>query len=69
MNLNNQKNIRVQNIGDDIRIDKWLKRIFSSLNQSFIENKLRRGLIRVNQKKIYTQGKVKFIIRHIYRLD
>ena len=59
MNLNNQKNIRVQNIGDDIRIDKWLKRIFSSLNQSFIENKLRRGLIRVNQKKIKSNYRLK----------
>jgi len=33
------------------RLDKWLKINFSSLNQSFIEKNLRKGNIKVNNKK------------------
>ena len=47
-----QKNIKVNKIDDETRIDRWLKRRFSLLTQSFIENKLRRGLIRINHKKV-----------------
>ena len=35
----------------DWRLDKWLKLNFSSLNQSFIEKNLRKGNIKVNNKK------------------
>ena len=35
----------------DLRLDKWLKFNFSSLNQSFIEKNLRKGNIKVNKKK------------------
>ena len=47
-----QKNIKVNKIDDETRIDRWLKRRFSLLTQSFIENKLRRGLIKINQNKV-----------------
>tara|TARA_B100002003_G_scaffold233944_1_gene247291 strand:+ start:638 stop:1570 length:933 start_codon:yes stop_codon:yes gene_type:complete len=56
--LINQKNIKVTSIDDETRIDRWLKRKFSLLTQSFIENKIRRGLIRINQKKIKSKHKV-----------
>ena len=51
------KNIKVNEINDDTRIDRWLKRKFS-LTQSFIENKLRRGFIKVNNKKVKSNYKV-----------
>ena len=45
---------------EDLRIDKWLKINFSSLNQSFIEKNLRKGNIKVNNKKISSKYKLKF---------
>ena len=51
------KNIKVSEINDETRIDRWLKRKFS-LTQSFIENKLRRGFIKVNNKKVKSNYKV-----------
>ena len=36
----NQKNIKVTSIDDETRIDKWLKRKFPLLTQSYIENNL-----------------------------
>tara|TARA_Y100000590_G_scaffold470348_1_gene664066 strand:+ start:1268 stop:2197 length:930 start_codon:yes stop_codon:yes gene_type:complete len=56
--LKNQITIIVKKNDDDSRIDKWLKRKFSLLTQSYIENKLRRGLIKVNNKKV----KSKYIV-------
>ena len=50
--MTNQKNIKVSIPEDNIRIDRWFRKKFSSLTQNFIENKLRRGVIKVNQKKI-----------------
>jgi len=50
--LTDQIKIIVSKIDDETRIDRWLKKRFSLLTQSFIENKLRRGLIRINHKKI-----------------
>ena len=46
------KNIIVTKLDDDSRIDRWLKRKFLSLSQSFIEKNLRKGIIKVNHKKI-----------------
>ena len=45
------KNIKVTSFGDKTRIDRWLKRTFSSLNQAFIEKNLRKGFIKVKNKK------------------
>ena len=53
-----QKKIIVTSADDETRIDRWLKRRFSLLTQSFIENKLRRGLIRVNHKIVKSNYKV-----------
>ena len=36
----------------DLRLDKWLRINFSSLNQSFIEKNIRKGNIKINNKKI-----------------
>ena len=52
------KNIKVNNIDDESRIDRWLKRRFPLLTQSFIENKLRRGLIKINHKKVKSNYQV-----------
>jgi len=39
----------------NLRIDKWLRKNFSSLNQSFIEKNLRKGNIKVNKKKMISK--------------
>ena len=56
--MTDQKKIIVTSADDETRIDRWLKRRFSLLTQSFIENKLRRGLIRVNHKIVKSNYKV-----------
>ena len=50
--MTDQKNIKISIPEDNIRIDRWFRKKFSSLTQNFIENKLRRGVIKVNKKKI-----------------
>ena len=42
----------------DLRLDKWLKINFSSLNQSFIEKNIRKGNIKVNNKKVISKYKL-----------
>ena len=42
----------------NLRIDKWLKINFSSLNQSFIEKNLRKGIIKINNKKVLSKYKL-----------
>ena len=37
---------------DGIRIDRWIRRKFDLLPQSFIQKKLRKGVIFINSKKI-----------------
>ena len=46
------KNFKVQEKDEETRIDRWLKRNFSSLNQNFIERNLRKGLIKINHSKV-----------------
>ena len=45
-------------IDHNTRIDKWLKRNFSSLTQSFIEKNLRKGIILANNKKIKSNYRI-----------
>ena len=45
-------------IDHNTRIDKWLKRNFSSLTQSFIEKNLRKGNILANNKKIKSNYRI-----------
>ena len=52
------KNFKVQEKDEETRIDRWLKRNFSSLNQNFIERNLRKGLIKINHSKIKANYKV-----------
>ena len=42
----------------DFRLDKWLRVNFSSLNQSFIEKNIRKGNIKVNNKKVTSKYKL-----------
>ena len=44
---------------DNVRLDRWLKNNFSSLNQGFIEKNLRKGNIKINKKKISSGYKLK----------
>ena len=53
-----KKKIYVTKDDDETRIDRWLKRRFFLLTQSYLENKLRRGLIRINNKKVKSNYKV-----------
>ena len=43
----------------DIRLDKWLKKNFSLLTQSFLEKNLRKGNIKVNNSKQLSKYKLK----------
>ena len=53
-----KKNFKVQEKDEETRIDRWLKRNFSSLNQNFIEKNLRKGLIKINHSKVKANYKV-----------
>ena len=52
------KNFKVREKDEETRIDRWLKRNFSSLNQNFIEKNLRKGLIKINHSKVKANYKV-----------
>ena len=43
----------------NLRVDKWLKRNFSTLKQSFIEKNIRKGNIKINKKKISSNYRLK----------
>ena len=45
------KNFKVKKTEEAIRLDKWLKKNFSSLKQSFIEKNIRKKNILVNKLK------------------
>ena len=53
-----KKNFKVKEKDEETRIDRWLKRNFSSLNQNFIEKNLRKGLIKINHSKVKANYKV-----------
>ena len=53
-----KKILKVQTNYPDTRIDKWLKKNFNLLNQSFIEKNLRKGNIKVNNKKVSAKYKL-----------
>ena len=52
------KNFKVHSKDEETRIDRWLKRNFSSLNQGFIEKNLRKGFIKINHSKVKANYKV-----------
>ena len=52
------KDFKVHAKDEGTRIDRWLKRNFSSLNQNFIERNLRKGLIKINHSKVKANYKV-----------
>ena len=53
-----KKNFIIKLDNYDIRLDRWLKINFSSLNQSFIEKNIRKGNIKVNNKKVISKYKL-----------
>ena len=53
------KILKIQKNLEDQRLDKYLKREFSSLNQSFIEKNLRKKNILVNNQKVKSKYVVK----------
>ena len=50
--MNNLKKYIISYNDNEIRIDRWLRRKFSNLPQSFFQVKLRKGIIRLNSKKV-----------------
>ena len=53
------KKIKISNENENTRIDKWLKKNFSTLTQSFIEKSLRKGFIKINKNKIKSDYRLK----------
>ena len=53
------KLLKIEKKSEDQRLDKFLKRNFSSLNQSFIEKNLRKKYILVNNKTVKSKYLVK----------
>ena len=53
------KTFKIDKDSEDQRLDKFLKRNFSSLNQSFIEKNLRKNNILVNNKSVKSKYLVK----------
>ena len=53
-----KKNFIIKSDHYDLRLDKWLRNNFSSLNQSFIEKNIRKGNIKVNNKKVASKYKL-----------
>ena len=45
------KSFKIKKEEIDLRLDKWLKKKFSTLNQSFIEKNIRKKNILVNEAK------------------
>ena len=52
------KYFKVHAKDEGTRIDRWLKRNFSYLNQNFIERNLRKGIIKINHSKVKANYKV-----------
>ena len=44
---------------ENIRIDRWLRRKFYNIPQSFVQKKLRKGFIKLNDKKIKANKLIK----------
>ena len=54
-----KKVISVDNTFSGMRIDRYLRKYFSSIPQSFIEKNLRNGKIKLNNKKAKSFTKIK----------
>ena len=53
------KSYKIDNLSINMRIDKWLKNKIGKLPQSLIEKELRRGNIKLNNKKVKSSTKLK----------
>ncbi len=54
-----KKSYIVDNTYNDIRLDKWIKKKISNLPQALIEKNIRKGKIKINNKKSKSSQKVK----------
>ncbi len=54
-----KKSYVVDNTYNDIRLDKWIKKKISNLPQALIEKNIRKGKIKLNNKKAKSSQKVK----------
>ena len=53
------KSYKIDKLSINTRIDKWLKNNIGKLPQSLIEKDLRRGNIKLNDKKVKSSTKLK----------
>ena len=54
-----KKSYIVDNTYNDVRLDKWIKKNISNLPQALIEKNIRKGKIKLNNKKAKSSQKVK----------
>ena len=54
-----KKSYIVDNTYNDVRLDKWIKKNISNLPQALIEKNIRKGKIKLNNKKTKSSQKVK----------
>ena len=54
-----KKSYIVDNTYNDVRLDKWIKKNISNLPQALIEKNIRKGKIKLNNKKAKSSHKVK----------
>ncbi len=65
-----QEVIKIDNSSIGLRIDKWIKIYLSKIPQSLIEKDLRKGKIKVNNKKIKSSYKLKISDKiHLYNIS
>ena len=54
------KAFKIDKMSIDMRIDRWIKNSVGKLPQSLIEKELRKGNIKLNDKKVKSSTKLKF---------
>ena len=54
-----KKSFKIDKMSINMRIDKWLKNTVGKLPQSLIEKELRKGNIKLNNKRVKSYTKLK----------
>ena len=54
------KSFKIDNMSIGLRLDKWIKANIGKLPQSLIEKSLRKGNIKLNNKKVKSSTKLEF---------
>ena len=55
-----KKSYIVDNVYNDVRLDKWIKKKVSNLPQALIEKNIRKGKIKLNNKKTKSSQTVSY---------